>query len=69
MIVGAGLSIAASGGDPASWTGLLEDALRWCQDHVHGQPGWPTVIETLLGEGDVNSLLIAAEMLTTRLGA
>ena len=69
VIAGAGVAIAASGGDArASWTGLLEDALRWCQDHVHGQLGWSEIVETLLRNRDVDSLLLAAETLTRWLG-
>jgi hypothetical protein len=70
LLVGAGVAITATGGDPrASWTGLLNDALTWCQDHVPGHPElWPGVVRGLLDAGDVESLLTAAELLTSWLG-
>lgn len=70
VVAGAGVAIAATGRDPrASWKGLLESAVGWCEDHVPGlPPGWLTLARGHLQLGDASSLVTAAEMVTERLG-
>lgn len=69
-VVGAGVSIAASGGDPAaSWTGLLSTGVERCLQVVPGLPtGWGERVRGEIGSGDLDDLLSAAEKVTSKLG-
>lgn len=71
-IVGAGLSIAASGLDPdsvASWTGLLRHGVRRCATVVPGIPAdWIQRRLADLASGDIEDILSVAEQVATRLG-
>ncbi|MGH8898515.1 MAG: SIR2 family protein [Egibacteraceae bacterium] len=69
-VVGAGASIAASGGArAASWTGLLTTGVRRCEQLVPGLPaGWGERVRGEIGSGDLDDLLSAAEKVTRKLG-
>ncbi|MDQ6692628.1 MAG: SIR2 family protein, partial [Candidatus Dormibacteraeota bacterium] len=70
VVVGAGVSVAASGASPvASWPGLLESGVQWCERYEPSLPaGWADLVRGFIGLGDVSSLLSAAEAVTERLG-
>ncbi|WP_224366701.1 UvrD-helicase domain-containing protein [Hyalangium versicolor] len=75
-IIGAGVSIAATGGNPvASWLGLLHHGLRYCMQVVQPTPPpqWQqnvyNDIETGRETGDTLLLLSAAEKISSKLGA
>ena len=71
VVVGAGVSVGASGGAPtAGWLGLLHDGVARCEAVVgHGLPaGWGDRVRAQIDSGDVEELLSAAENLTRRLG-
>jgi hypothetical protein len=59
VLVGAGVSIAASGGAPAaSWTGLLSTGVERCEQVVPGPPaGWGERVRGEIGSGDLDDLL------------
>jgi hypothetical protein len=71
VLVGAGVSVAATGGaSVASWTGLLEDGVARCE-HLALRPlpaGWGDRTRAQIQSGDVEELLLAAEAVTGRLG-
>ena len=70
FVVGAGVATSACGANPvASWTGLLESAICWCEACVSDLPnGWSDLIRGLVAYGDVPNLLLAAEAVTLKLG-
>lgn len=71
VLVGAGMSIGASGNEPvASWIGLLEDGVGRCEElALKPVPdGWGEWTRKQLHSGDVEELLLAAEAITGRLG-
>lgn len=70
FVIGAGVSIAASGeAKVASWSGLLEHGIGRCQEIAAGLPsGWQ---ERRLGDiqsGDTSEMISAAEAIVERLG-
>lgn len=70
-IVGAGVSIEASGNDPrASWTGLLEDGIARCEAIIRPLPtGWGERARGEISSKDLGEMLSAAEKISDRLGA
>lgn len=71
VVVGAGMSVATTGGAPtASWLGLLHDGVARCEAVVgHGLPaGWGDRVRAQIDSGDVEEMLSAAENITHRLG-
>ncbi len=73
VILGAGVSMAATGGAAtASWIGLLTDGIDRCVAVVPGLPArWPDSMRNLLDlgrEGDPEALLSVAEQITVKLG-
>src|SRR5215813_4055039 len=70
VLVGAGISVGATGGDPvASWTGLLESGVARCEELGWPLPaGWGDRTRAQIQTGDVEELLLAAEAVTGRLG-
>lgn len=71
VIAGAGVSVAATGGDClASWTGLLRHGLERCVEVAGPLPaGWAEHIRTEIDSGDHDGLLSAAEEISRGLGA
>ncbi|MDC3379524.1 SIR2 family protein [Planctomycetota bacterium] len=72
ILVGAGVSIAASGNaDTASWTGLLKDGVSRVEQtqatRVHS--GWVDIVTSEIESGDLDDLLSAAEKISRKLGA
>jgi hypothetical protein len=69
VVVGAGVSIAASGGArAASWTGLLTTGVERCEEFDHRLPsGWGERIRGEISSGDLDELLSAAEKVTRKL--
>ncbi|MGH8906507.1 MAG: HEAT repeat domain-containing protein, partial [Egibacteraceae bacterium] len=69
-VVGAGVSISASGGAPAaSWTGLLTSGVDRCEQVVRGlPPRWGGRVRDEICSGDLDDLLSAAEKVTSKLG-
>ena len=70
VIVGAGLSIASTGGNQhASWTGLVRDGVIYCSDHCSRLPsGWADRRLAAIEQGDIIELRSVAEDVTDRLG-
>jgi hypothetical protein len=71
VIFGAGVSVAATGGAPmASWVGLLEDGIAYCDSLLQSSlpAGWAERRRAELASGDTEELVGAAEDLTRRLG-
>jgi hypothetical protein len=71
VVVGSGVSVAATGNAPAaSWTGLLEDGVAYCQSLLGPSlpPGWAERRRDQLASGDTEELISAAEDITRRLG-
>jgi internalin A len=68
-IVGAGVAIAASGGNRiAGWKGLLEDGINRCEQVVPGlPPGWGQLVRKELESGDIDDLLSAAQKVEAKL--
>src|SRR5260370_14838698 len=71
LIVGAGVSIAATDKHPcASWTGLLHDGAARCADL---QPAlrdkWLTRVNEEIDADDLDDMLSAAEKISSKLGA
>lgn len=69
VVAGAGVSAAASCGDPlTSWGGLLESGIVWCETNITALPeGWGTVARSHLALRDPLELIFVAEMVTRRL--
>ena len=70
-VVGAGVSIAATGGDDlASWTGLLRDGAERSAQVADALPeGWLERVRAEIDSGDLDELLSAAEKISRKLGA
>ncbi len=71
VVAGAGVSVAATGGDClASWTGLLRHGVERCVEVAGELPeGWAQRIRAEIDSGDHDELLSAAEKISRRLGA
>jgi class 3 adenylate cyclase/tetratricopeptide (TPR) repeat protein len=71
VVVGAGVSMAATGGaSTASWVGLLNDGVTFCEALLGPSlpPGWAERRRAQVVSGDLEELVGAAEDLTRRLG-
>jgi len=71
IIVGAGVSIAATGNAPtASWVGLLRDGIAGCEKVglPKPKPGWGDSQRQALTNGDLVDLLAVASQIEQRLG-
>jgi tetratricopeptide (TPR) repeat protein len=71
VIVGAGVSVAATGGAPtASWVGLLEDGVTYCESLLGPSlsAGWADRRRAQLASGDTEEFISAAEDIARRLG-
>lgn len=70
-VVGAGVSIAASGqAGVASWIGLLRDGVERCVAVCGSLPeGWADRVRAEIDSGDLDELLSAAEKISRKLGA
>ncbi|MBM3523718.1 MAG: tetratricopeptide repeat protein, partial [Alphaproteobacteria bacterium] len=69
VIVGAGVSIGATGGEKlASWTGLLRHGVTRCGEVAQPLPkGWADRVLGEIESGDMTDLLSAAEKISTKL--
>jgi hypothetical protein len=71
VVVGSGVSVAATGNaSAASWTGLLENGVAYCQSLLGPTlpQGWAERRRGQLASGDTEELISAAEDITRRLG-
>jgi tetratricopeptide (TPR) repeat protein len=70
-IVGAGVSMGATDGDPvASWTGLLKNGVERCVEVAQPLPArWAERVREEIESGDLDDLLSAAEKVSAKLGA
>jgi hypothetical protein len=70
VLVGAGVSVAATDGSPvASWAGLLRDGVDQCLKVVSSLPdNWGEMRHSMIDSGDSDSLLLVAEDISRRLG-
>lgn len=68
VVVGAGVSQAATGEAALGWDGLLQAGIQWCEDHVALPSDWASVVSQVLALGDVSSMLAAAQMVTDKMG-
>jgi hypothetical protein len=71
VVVGAGVSMAATGGaSTASWVGLLNDGVTFCEALLGPSLplGWAERRRAQVASGDLEELVGAAEDLTRRLG-
>lgn len=70
-IVGAGVSIGATGGDAvASWAGLVKSGIDRCVEVAQPLPTrWAERVREELESGDLDDLLSAAEKISAKLGA
>ncbi len=69
VIVGSGVSIAATNGTPlASWTGLLENGVDRCVSVKGLDSKWAGRVREQIRTGDMQDLLSAAEQVSSRLG-
>ena len=67
LVVGAGVSILASGGDPrASWIGLLRDGARTAGE---ADAAWLSTVESRLRDGTVDEIFPIADEIVARLTA
>jgi tetratricopeptide (TPR) repeat protein len=74
VIVGAGVSIASTAGTPgqrfASWNGLVANGIERCTELALSLPeGWADRLRADLRSQDLDSLLIVAEHIGSKLGA
>jgi len=71
VVVGAGVSVAATGGSPiASWSGLLLNGVDHCEAVAHPLPlGWGNPVRQQIQSGDTLEMVLAAENIATRLSA
>src|ERR1700730_1578355 len=69
-ILGAGITIAATGNASLSWRGLLNSALDYCVDHdlLEGGKAGAEPYRAMLQADDVGSMLTAATGIELRLG-
>src|SRR5271166_4968358 len=71
-IVGAGVSIGATNGNPlASWTGLLEDGVNRCCEVAlpRSRTDWKEIALREVHSNDLDDLLSVATKVETELGA
>src|SRR5262245_10132547 len=70
-IVGAGVSIGATGADTASWIGLLKDGIARCEEvgNPRPNPGWGERQRAALDDGQLDELLSVASQIERRLRA
>src|SRR5262245_35406882 len=76
-IVGAGVSIGATGGKPevngkplASWLGLLYHGVGYCEQYAQASKAWGDSIRGQLAlEDDNDQLVLAATAIENKLGA
>jgi tetratricopeptide (TPR) repeat protein len=71
-VVGAGISIGATDGDPlASWKGLLENGVNRCHEVVRPRLSdeWRDRVLAEIHSSDMHDLLSAAEKVSSKLGA
>ena len=70
-IVGAGVSIGATGADTASWVGLLKNGITRCEEvgNPRPNPGWGDRQRAALEDGQLEELLAVASQIESRLGA
>ena len=73
VVVGTGVSLAASGEDPstsvASWTGLLENGVDRCLAVRGLPPDWAESIRARIRSRELDSILSAAEEVSTALSS
>src|SRR6266850_2715460 len=69
IVVGAGVSVAATEGNPiATWSGLLHDGVCRCEAVVPAlTPGWGDRVRMEIDSGDIDDRLSAAEKVTSKL--
>ncbi len=69
VLAGAGVSIQTSGGaQVASWRGLLDSGIKWCEEFVPGlDVGWGERMRDSLALGDLVDWLSVASQIETRL--
>ena len=70
-VVGSGVSIAATKNTPAaSWKGLLTLGRKHCQERFTAAlpPGWGDSMREHVNSGDLDEMLLAAEMIERKLG-
>jgi hypothetical protein len=69
VVVGAGVSMASTEGDPcAGWRGLIEHGISRCVQVARSLPrGWERRWRDVLAEGDADEWILAAEEVTRRL--
>lgn len=69
VVVGAGVSIGATGGNPlASWQGLLENGVERCVALRGLDEKWANRVREEIRSGDLDDLLSAAEKISSKLG-
>src|ERR1022692_2469215 len=70
VVVGAGVSVGASGGEVASWPGLLLDGCQRVEAVDQGElpDRWGELVRWQVESGDLNWMLAAGEEVTSRLG-
>jgi hypothetical protein len=69
LVVGAGVSVAATAGDPvAGWRGLLEHGVDRCAEVASVPTDWSRRAREEIHSGDIDDLLVAAEKVTQKLG-
>ncbi len=69
VVVGAGVSIGATGGNPlASWQGLLENGVEECVKLRGLSQEWADRVRAEIKSGDMDDLLSAAEKISSKLG-
>jgi hypothetical protein len=70
FFVGAGVSARATNNPVATWTGLLENGVRFCEANIDGlRPGWADRVRADIKSADPDDMLIAAEKITRKLGS
>jgi WD40 repeat protein len=69
LVVGAGVSVAATGANPvADWRGLIEDGIHRCMEVAGVSPKWVEIALEELGSNSPEDLLYPADKVTERLG-
>ena len=70
VVAGAGVSIGATRSRLASWRGLLESGILWCESVVPGlSVKWGNRLRSDLEDGDLDDLISVAERVASKLGA
>lgn len=71
VVVGAGISVGATGGNPiASWFGLLKSGIDRCLEVAHGLPdGWKDRALAQVDSCDLTDMVLAAQNIAERLKA